>query len=49
MYDCVYSPKCSVHNGLSGKTLLHLCFIYFYFIFFLLPYHTVLAGNNLFH
>ena len=42
MYDCVYNPKYSVHNknemkmknnSLSGKILLHLCFVYFDLIF----------------
>ena len=44
MYDCVYNPKYSVHNSLSGKILLHL----FRFIL-ILPYYTVLAINDLFH
>ena len=26
MYDCVYNPKYTVHNSLSGKILLHLFF-----------------------
>ena len=49
MYDCVYNPKYSVHNSLSGKISLHLCVIYFYLFFLILPYYTVLAINNLFH
>ena len=48
MYDCVCNPKYSVHNSSLGKILLQLCFIYFN-SFLILPYYTVLSGNNLFH
>ena len=49
MLDCMYNPKYSVHNSISRKILLHLCFIFFLFHFLFLPYYTVLAGNNLLH
>ena len=37
MFDCMHNPKFSVHNSISRKIFVHLCFIYFYFIFDFCP------------